>query len=531
MPGHEAGAKPYPNNIKYLIKLYGYKVVEIADELQIPRSTLYDYISGNRPAPRECLRDIASFLGCDIGEFQYMRVGSPFTGLSRETAPRLADEKRPHDEAGRESIRSAEPDEERNGPAQGSIEDVVQFPASFTPVNLEPPPTDYVVWFGMKLAHIFTAITHGEGQARTCAALQARLNKEIMMFDDMKPQTISEEYTLSRRQAIIAIAALPVALLTAVERGHWSLLVKDEFLSRCAASITACWHLMAGREFTEVERALSNYLPLLATWAKQPSLQQKVSADLAAQGDLLMSLVALHTLPSPKNLQVRVAYCKQAVGYAEVSENRTLHITALTHLGNTMGEAGQPAEMLQKLLEAGQFLSEMSPLLRSKFNVELARAYARNGRPQEALRCIGDARSMLPEENVFVPIFLLGDSGLFHLIMKEGQTHLGMGDHHSNGNYYEQAGELFAQIETLPSAVVIPERFRIEIINQQALAAMKMRNLEQFCNYLEKGIHGAKALGSEKRRQEAIDIYWEARNIWPHEARVKELSDLFISMN
>ena len=66
MSRHKAKARPYPNNIKYLIKLYGYKVVEVADELQIPRSTLYDYISGNRPAPKECLREIASFLGCDI---------------------------------------------------------------------------------------------------------------------------------------------------------------------------------------------------------------------------------------------------------------------------------------------------------------------------------------------------------------------------------------------------------------------------------------------------------------------------------
>ncbi len=66
---------------------------------------------------------------------------------------------------------------------------------------------------------------------------------------------------------------------------------------------------MAGREFFEVEWALSNYVPLLTTWAKRPSSQQKVSADLAAQGDLLMSLVALHTLPSPKNLQDRIAYC------------------------------------------------------------------------------------------------------------------------------------------------------------------------------------------------------------------------------
>lgn len=92
-------------------------MVEIADELQIPRSTLYDYISGNRSTPKECLLDIAAFLGCEIGEFQYARVGNPFNGPSHETAPRLAGEKRPRDEAGRESIRRAEPDEERNGPA------------------------------------------------------------------------------------------------------------------------------------------------------------------------------------------------------------------------------------------------------------------------------------------------------------------------------------------------------------------------------------------------------------------------------
>ena len=531
MPRHKAKARPYPNNIKYLIKLYGYKMVEVADELQMPRSTLYDYISGNRPAPKECLRNIASFLGCDIGEFQYVRVGDPFNGLSREPELQAAIEKQPLDEVDREPTRREEPAEKLNGSAPGSTEYPVQFPASFTPVNLELPPTDYVVWFGMKLAHIFTIITHREGQARTCDALQARLNKEITMFDNMKPQAISDEYTLSRRQAIIAIAAMPLALLTAVQQGHWSMLVKDEFLSRCAASITACWHLMAGREFTEVGRALSNYLPLLLTWARQPSPQQKVSADLAAQGNLLMSLVALHTLQSPKNLHGRIAYCKQAVEYAKVSENRTLHITALTHLGGTTGEIGQPVEMLEKLLEAGQYLTEMSPLLRSKFYIELARAYSWNGKLQEALRSMGEARASLPEENAFVPIFLSGDSGLFHVILMEGQTHLGMGDHLASSNHYEQAGELFAQIETLPSTIVIPERIRVEIINQQALTAVKVQNLEQFCDYLEKSIHGAKALGSEKRRQEAIDIYWKARKIWPHEARVKELSDLFISLN
>ncbi len=170
-------------------------------------------------------------------------------------------------------------------------------------------------------------------------------------------------------------------------------------------------------------------------------------------------------------------------------------MTALIHLRDTTGEAGQRSEMLQKLSEAAQYLREVPPLLQSKLLIELARAYGWNGKSQEALHRIGEARATLPEENTFVPIFLSGDSDLFHLILLEGQTHLGMGDHLASST------------------------------------TMKMQNLEQFCGYLEKGIHGAKALGSEKRRQEAIDIYWEARKIWPYEARVKELSDMFISMN
>ena len=84
---HEAGAKPYPNNIKYLIKLYGYKVVEVADELQILRSTHYDYISGNRPAPKECLRDIASFPGCDIGDFKTRVQGTRSTSHHAKPRP------------------------------------------------------------------------------------------------------------------------------------------------------------------------------------------------------------------------------------------------------------------------------------------------------------------------------------------------------------------------------------------------------------------------------------------------------------
>lgn len=523
MPKHTARARPYPNNIRSLIRLYGYKVVEVADELRIPRSTLYDYLSGNRPAPRACLRELAHFLGCDLSEFRYEQVAdsSYHSPGAPASVPQAESEKSTPDDMGHEAVSV-----EELPPQQA-----VGLPFSLMPLRLDLPSTDYAAWFGMKLAQLFTLITHGEAGTCRYRDLQARLNKEIMMFDAMKPHTPREDYTISRRQAIIAIAGLPVALLAAVQQGHWSVLVKEEFLSRCAASITACWHLMAGREFGEVERALSNYLPVLMTWAHQPAPQQKAIADLAAQGNILMSLVALHTLRVPNNLQVRIAYCERAGEYAKLSENHDLHATTLTHLGGTLGEAGQPAEMLQKLLEARQYLKDVSLLVQNKLSMELARAYAWNGQVQEALRCIGDARATLPAENTFVPIFLSGDSGLSHLLLMEGQTHLSIGEQQPESDHYDQAETVLAQIETLPSTVVIPERFRIEIFNQQALAAMKTQNLERFCFYFEKGIQGAKALGSQQRRQEAVDLYWQGRKLWSHEGRVKDLADLFISMN
>jgi hypothetical protein len=52
--------------------------------------------------------------------------------------------------------------------------------------------------------------------------------------------------------------------------------------------------------------------------------------------------------------------------------------------------------------------------------------------------------------------------------------------------------------------------------------------MEDFRHHLIAGIQGAQALGSQKRRQEAIDNWKEARKVWPHETKVLELADLLV---
>ena len=94
--------------------------------------------------------------------------------------------------------------------------------------------------------------------------------------------------------------------------------------------------------------------------------------------------------------------------------------------------------------------------------------------------------------------------------------------------YTEAAWNVLARIETLESDVVIPERIRLEIVNQQAAVALVLKDRERFTASLKEGITGAIAIKSEKRHQEVQDIYSQAQMLWPHEARVQELKEVFV---
>jgi len=516
MPGDKVQRRLYPNNLKYVIHLHGYKVVEVADELQLPRSTLYDYVSGYRPAPKECLKSIAQLLDCEVNEFRY--------DLPAQTSHAVLDESPLPAQREEEPELTAEMHPSRKEPYSQLLA---------LPMHTAIPATDaeYVAWFGKKLAYIVTMITYNLWQGRGCHNLQAWVDKEIQMFDDIKPLWASDGYSMSRREAIIAIAALPMALLTAAQNLSWSALVKQEFLLRCSASVAACWHLMAGRDFEAVRESLSAYLPTLTKWSQQPSEVQQESADLTTQGNLLLGLVSLHTGKAPYNVQGYMTYAKHATEYGKLSGNMPLYTAALMHLGGAFRYTGRREDMLRTRQLALQHLSGLSPLVQSKIFSDLAEAYGQNGQMQESLRYIEQAREVLPATIDFVPIFLSADSGPFHAMLKEGQAYLALGDNQPESDHYQQAWNALAQIEQLPPDVAIPERIRNEIVNQQAQAAVKMGDLDRSSVYLQRGIEGARALGSEKRRQEAIDIYWQARRIWPDEARITNLADLFASLN
>ena len=75
---------------------------------------------------------------------------------------------------------------------------------------------------------------------------------------------------------------------------------------------------------------------------------------------------------------------------------------------------------------------------------------------------------------------------------------------------------------------MIPPRIYYEITNKQAETALILEDQELLRYYLQQGIHGATVLNSKQRRKEAIEVYKKAEVVWPHEAQVSQLANLFL---
>ena len=345
-PRRVAQVKPYANNLRLCIRRCGYKAQEVADGIGMSRNTLSDYIVGNRPAPKDCLRKIADFIGCDIEDFAYKQsIGEVSAGSAMQqatdhqgqtdvalTAPLIPerlhgrDDKTSHGQAPRTGKGHVILTRETHRPALDGV-----WMCSFPNRAEHPAGTtslDSAIWFGLKLAQLMTVIMNWAKEAICYDVLQAIIDQEINMFDAMKPQYPLQDYTVSRRQALVAIAALPMALLTAVYQRGESAIVIGEFLSRCAASLAACRHLINGRELGAVEQMLPQYLPTLAMLAQRSSPHQQAATKLVIQAYQLQSILALHQ----NNLTAMEAFCQEAITYSRLTGDRNQYVTALLWL-------------------------------------------------------------------------------------------------------------------------------------------------------------------------------------------------------
>ena len=393
--------------------------------------------------------------------------------------------------------------------------------------NTEVVSGDCTTWCSERLVQIIAFVT--QRQTMRTTDFESLLDRGLRAFDEVKTVFDSETYLLSRRNALLVIAALPKGLLTLLQQQQKAAFIEEAFLPACTASITACWHLLNESEFALVERAVTRYLPFLIEWARPASTYQKTAAYLASQAYLLLGLVELHRL----QFQQRIVYCREAVEYAKGAENRLLLIKALAVLGNALYDHKQYADMLQAYQQAKYLLDgtqiPIPCVLQSKVLTGLAHAYAQQGNVADALKTMSEAHTIFPGETTEdVPVFLSADDGIFSLILFDGMVRLDLGRQEPKQEHHVGADKALARIEELPQTVFVPERIRAEIINRRAQAAIALGQLDEFRDFTLQSVKTLQVMQSEKRRYELVINYKTALKKWPHEPKVVELADVVL---
>lgn len=408
---------------------------------------------------------------------------------------------------------------EELGFATDSLQDIgFAFPISF-----EEESKDWGTWLGIKLAQIVTRVGAWHKDVAFCDEIQMEVDQEIKMIDhELQQYHAEEQQAISRRQALTTIAALPTALVWGVGMANDAAI--EEFLPRCAASITSCWHLMKGKGFVAVSGIFSTFIPSLATIALRQSKYQQSAARLAVQASIIQGILAMHQL----NFTEREAHCHDAVRYATISQDRVLHAAALMYLGYTYSHCYYPREprkaipVFQKALHV---LGDEITLLRSDILMGLSEACAQCKQEQEALRYMGMTQQFFPDHPELDRSFIYADCGVNTLYQWQGKAYLQLVGHFPDAGYQQKAVDSLMQSIGISS---ISERSANETVIYQADAARVLGELEIYTDSLRKATQMAVAIGSRRRYNDALLVYQQTPQKWIKERQIQTLArDVF----
>jgi tetratricopeptide (TPR) repeat protein len=303
----------------------------------------------------------------------------------------------------------------------------------------------------------------------------------------------------------------------------------QELFAQYTTAIAACWQWSRGSDLSAVEQALPSYLWGLEQVAHASPKHTQAAAHLLAQGYALRGILAFHR----NDLQARADYCRRSVQWARQAGDPTLLVATLATCGSTFHYAGQPLLALQTYQEGLELLDRASPLAQGSLLMKLAETYAQLGQAREAEHSLYRAYRYFPPHPTDDPAFLYADCGEPSLCLWDGLTHLALSqtctvDERTAQMHLRLAWESLDLFGGAHPRFVVSERNHVEILIQRARTAMALDDLELFIASFSNAVTGAKTLGSQRRRREAITVYWEARTSWPHEERVSDLAELFL---
>ncbi len=321
---------------------------------------------------------------------------------------------------------------------------------------------------------------------------------------------------VSRRQALNVIAKLPIGLLGLTTTSDIKRLPHEEILASCAASLSACRELYNGGEVQTVKHILLQYLPSLVKLAEYPSKYQSDASSFAAQAYLLMTYIVSHQ----RSLDTMESYCNEAYKYGQSANNSEIQVAALARLAVKFDYEGRWRKTLQTYQKALSISNNASPLHLSRVYAGLAAAHSYCFEQKEALHFINKAHETFSyiNEEAFVNLYTLFNRN--DLMLWSGLVY-------KHINQPDVAWKSFTQVGTLEKTPKVPEWHRIEFVNYAASAAIRQKDLEKSCVYLENAGKAALAIGHGQRYIETCDTYKEMQVLWGNEPKVLALQDLF----
>jgi transcriptional regulator with XRE-family HTH domain len=375
-------------------------------------------------------------------------------------------------------------------------------------------------WFGLRLAHLIATVDNWRDPAELTDALQELLHQEILMFDSAVPNDPPGIHTVSRRQALMTLAALPVAFATSGSGTLGPTAPTEFFLSRCAASITACWHLLRGSDLNTVDHLLAAYVVPLEAMAQRSSQYQSAAAKLASQAHRVSGIIALHR----NQLGLREHHCKQALAFANAAQHPASRVSALISLASTHFYRGEPTRAASLYEEALTHASSVSALQRSRIHAELGVVHGQLQREPDALRALELSQELYPDDPERDPSYLYAEFTRASLSLEQGLTYLSLAEQYPSRGYGENAAAIFGSVETAPVSTV-PDRIRYEVNNHQARTAVLLNDLDAFETYVDRGVRGAMMLGSAQRARELRAVWQIAEQRWPTERRLRDIGN------
>jgi tetratricopeptide (TPR) repeat protein len=404
-----------------------------------------------------------------------------------------------------------------------------KIPAADSPIYVPGVPLDeWSSWFGFRLARLLALIDGWSYQVTELGSFQSLLHDEITIFEDAISESSGEaDYAagmLARRQALVTLAALPAAFTgsgtddRAGIRSEGAL--RESFLSRCAASITACWHLLRGSDLSAIDQVISGYLLPLEKTARQASRYQRVAADLASQANRISGIVALHR----NKLRMREGYCKRALYYAGMGCDPGSQVSALISLASTYYYLSEPARAIAVYERAFALDAKMPHLQKSRVHAELSVVYGQVGREDDAIRSAQTAQDCYPQHPEHDPSFLYAEFTPASLALENGLAYLALAEQHPERGYERKSAATLEQFGHR-SPTSEPDRIRYEIVNAQARACVLLNDLDAFESYACAGLDGAMRLQSQQRFREAEEAVRCASGRWPQERRLLAISE------